>query len=487
MENPASTKFTWKFDNFSKLTPKELYSDIFIAERCKWHLLIYHNRTYGDIFSIYIVADSMSLPNGWSRDADISLSVINQFNTRCIVRKGTHVFSAKAKGWGCQSPPREISGPAAWYLVNDTLTVEAEIQVHRVVHYSVTEPAKEVNKDEQKLPKRAVETSLDQVPLSCHNKKFKRCTTNLPQKEVHGTQATVGPPNAIVTPLTAKSLSQTEGAVQTLATTNEQEIVKETLLSPVDEKDPFQDSPSVPVLSSPDVQKISKDLLTEISSRTKTQKSLPSYEIPVLSEATRTDFVCQQKEALDGFLNTSLEAIQQAGAFGNIEKTILVLIQHANSLQEKTILEDLASRLAEFRESIPRSTTIVETLQARKTSLAGKTIDLNARLEQRRKELTSLEENFSRLSEEEAKLHAEIQLLTTQKEELLSQKQSAAIELQKANEGASRDLEEWRGLEEEIKQSNAERLGAKEKLALANVRWKHYKEDLAETMKNGEA
>ncbi|XP_050229345.1 uncharacterized protein LOC126678493 [Mercurialis annua] len=404
---------------------------------------------------------------------------------------GTHVFSEKANGWGFSSHPRTLSGPVAWYLVNDTLTVEAEIQVRSVVHYSVIEPAKEVNKDELKQPKRAVETSQDQVPLSCHSKKFKKRNSkaeNLPQKEVLETVATVEPPTAVATPLIAKPLSRTEGAVQTGATTNEQEIVKEPLLPPtVNEKDLPQDPPSAPALSSPDLQKFSKNLLTEISSRTRTQKSLPSNEIPVLSEATGTDFVCQQKEALGGFLNMSLEAIQQADAFGNIEKIILVLVQHANSLQEKTILEDLASRLAEFQESVPRSTTIAETLRARKTSLAGKTVDLNARLEQRKKELTSLEDKFSRLSEEAAKLHAEIQRLTTQKEEVFSLKQSAAIELQKANEGASRDLEEWRDLEGEIKQSNAERLGAKEKLVLANVRWKHYKEDLSETMKNAEA
>ncbi|XP_050226552.1 uncharacterized protein LOC126676405 [Mercurialis annua] len=486
---PASTKFTWKIDNFSESTKRKLQSDIFIAGRCKWYLLIYPNRSYADMLSIYIAnPDSMSLPNGWSRDADISLSIINQSNNMTKVKKGTHLFNAKAVFWDTPSPLPIIRNPAAWYIVNDTLTVEAEIQVHSVVHYSVITPEKKVNKDEPKLPKRAVETSVDQVPLNNYSKKLKKCISNaknIPQKEVLETEATVEPGTAIVTPLTAKPLSQTEGAVQTGATTNEQNIVKESLLPPtiVDEKDVSQDPPSVPVLSSPDAQKISKDLLTEISSRTRTQESLPSSEIPVLSEATRTDFVCQQKEALDGFLNTSLEAIQQAGAFGNIDKIILVLIQHANSLQEKTILEDLASRLAEFQESVPKFTTIAETLQARKTFLAGKTVDLNARLEQRQKELTSLEDKFSRLSEEEAKLHAEIQRLTTQKEELLSQKQSAAIEMQKANERASRELEEWRGLEGEIKQSNAERLEAKEKLALANVRWKHYIEDFAETMK----
>ncbi|XP_050229344.1 ubiquitin C-terminal hydrolase 12-like [Mercurialis annua] len=467
MENPAPTKFTWKIDNFSKLTEKKLYSDIFIGQGCKWRLNIFPKGNNVDHLSIYLdVADSVSLPNGWSRDADFILSVINQFKKKSTVTKDTqHVFNAKESDWGFTSfiPLSEINSPAAGFLVNDTLRVEVEIEVRSVVHYSVIEPAKEVNQDEPKLPKRAVETPPDQVPL--------------PQKKVH--KAAVEPPTDMVT---LKPLNQTDGAVQTGASSNEQEIVKESLPPPtiVDEKDPLQDPPFEHVLSSPDVQETSKNLLNEISSRTRIQELFPSNEMTVSIEATRPDFVRQQKEALLGFFSMSLEAIQQANAFDNIEGIILALIQQADSLQEKTVLEDLASYLTEFRESIPSSTIKAETVEACRISLAGKTVDLNGILDQRQKDITTLEDTFSRLSEEQAKLQAEIQCLEIQKE-------SARIELQKANEGASRDLEEWRDLEGEIKQSNRERLQAIEKLALANVRWKHFKEDLAETMKNVEA
>ncbi|XP_050226553.1 uncharacterized protein LOC126676407 [Mercurialis annua] len=501
MEDPASTKFTWKIPNCCERITWTLVSDIFIVHGCKWRL-----RSFPRVYdlSIYLdVADSISLPCGWRRRANFSVTVISQFDKKFSVTKDTkHVFNANASNWGFISfiPLSSIKIPGTRYNVNDTLIVEARIEVCNVVHYSVIQPAKNVNEDKQKLHKRAVETSLDQAPLSCHNKKHKMSNSkakNLPQKEVLANKGMVEPPTSIINHFSDQpfhyflsSYYQTGIAVQQfVTTTNEQNIVMKALPPPtiVDEQDLTQDPPSEPVLSSPDVQEISKNLLTEISSRTRTQKSFPSNEIPIPSEASRPDFIRQQKEALDGFLNMSLEAIQQADAFGKMEKIILALVQHTNSLQEKTILENLASRLAEFQESVPKSTTIAETVQARKISLARKSVDLNARLEQSQKELTTLEEKFSRLSEEEAKLHAEIQRLTTQKEELLSQKQSAAIERQKANEGASRELEEWRGLEREIKQSNAERLEAKEKLALANVRWKHYKEDLAETMKNGEA
>ncbi|XP_050229342.1 uncharacterized protein LOC126678491 [Mercurialis annua] len=465
MEVSTSTKVTWKIDNFSKLTTSYLYSDVFAAERCKWCLRVFPKGNNVDHLSMYLdVPDSVSLPNGWSRNIDLSLSVINQFQKTSTIKKDRQqcVFTATKINWGAETfvPLREINNLAAGYLVNDTLIVEAEIQVRSVVHYSVIEPAMEVNKNEPELPKRAVETPVDQVPLS--------------QKEVHETKATVEPPTAIIIPLTAKSLNQTEGAVQAGASSNEQEIVKESLPPPIivdHEKDLPRDPPFEPALSSPDVQEISKNLLNEISCRRRTQKSFPSNEIPVSIEATRPDFVSQQKEALLGFFNMSLEAIQQANAFDNIEGIILALVQHANSLQEKTILEDLASRLAEFRESIPNSTTKAETVEARRISLAGKTVDLNARLEQRQKEITALENKFSRLSEEEAKLQAEIQ-------RLMIKKQSTAIELHEANEVAFRDLEEWKGLEGEIKQSNAEWHGAKEKVAFDNVSWKLFKEDL---------
>ncbi|KAF2299934.1 hypothetical protein GH714_006206 [Hevea brasiliensis] len=184
------------------------------------------------------------------------------------------------------------------------------------------------------------------------------------------------------------------------------------------------------------------------------------------------------EKQLEGFFNMPLEAIQQANAYGSIEGIISSLIQTCNDLREKTILEDLLSRLAEFKESIPVAKTITETAQARRTSLSGKTTDLDARLAQRQKKLSFLEIEFSRLSKEEEKLEAQIQLLITQKEKILANKKHVLADLEKNNEDATKDLEEWRNLESEIKQANVDWLGAKEKLALANVRWKLFKEDL---------
>ncbi|KAF2321465.1 hypothetical protein GH714_000005 [Hevea brasiliensis] len=57
-------------------------------------------------------------------------------------------------------------------------------------------------------------------------------------------------------------------------------------------------------------------------------------------------------------------------------------------------------------------------------------------------------------------------------------KKHVLADLGKTNDETTKDLEEWRNLESEMKQAIVDWVGAKEKLALANVRWKLFKEDL---------
>ncbi|KAJ9189108.1 hypothetical protein P3X46_000439 [Hevea brasiliensis] len=351
------------------------------------------------------------------------------------------------------------------YLVADTLIVEAEVLVYSVQHYSRLDPKKGVASSETKLSEPVAAPPTKQVPLS--------------QKEIFDTEAKVVPPTVTETPLTTKPLKETKEPIQTTTATGDQEVIKssqppsktaETMIPPKD--------PPEARKSSPDVHTISKGLQTELSNRTRTQRSPSSSEISMSNQAPNPEVVQKQKETLEGYFNMPLEAIQQANAYGSIEGIINALIQNSNDLREKTILEDLLSRLAEFKESIPAAATIAEAAQARRTSLSGKTTDLDARLAQRQKKLSFLETEFSRLSKEEEKLEAQIQLLITQKEKIVANKKHVLADLEKNNEDATKDLEEWRNLESEIKQANVDWLGAKEKLALANVRWKLFKEDL---------
>lgn len=131
LDDPPSSRFTWRIENFSRLNTKKHYSEIFIVGGFKWYVghflsflclclfiylsfyfyspqrkigghyclfplcfcrrvLIFPKGNNVDHLSMYLdVADSSSLPYGWSRYAQFSLAVINQIHSKYSVRKGT--------------------------------------------------------------------------------------------------------------------------------------------------------------------------------------------------------------------------------------------------------------------------------------------------------------------------------------------------------------------------------------------------------------
>ncbi|KAI4384336.1 hypothetical protein MLD38_002507 [Melastoma candidum] len=138
-EDPPSGRFTWTIENFSRLIMKKLYSDIFHIGGYKWRILIFPKGNNVDHLSIYLdVADSASLPYGWSRYAQFSLAVLNQIHNKFSIRKETqHQFNARESDWGFTSfmPLNELYNPTRGYLVNDTCVIEADVAVRRVVDY----------------------------------------------------------------------------------------------------------------------------------------------------------------------------------------------------------------------------------------------------------------------------------------------------------------------------------------------------------------
>ncbi|XP_010425442.1 PREDICTED: MATH domain and coiled-coil domain-containing protein At3g27040-like [Camelina sativa] len=83
----ADKKFTWVIKDFNSLDEgTEIYSDIFVAGRCKWRLMAYaaypkgsHKYKCGKHLSLFLcVFDSEYLPSGWRRHAKISFKVANQ-------------------------------------------------------------------------------------------------------------------------------------------------------------------------------------------------------------------------------------------------------------------------------------------------------------------------------------------------------------------------------------------------------------------------
>ncbi|XP_020577037.1 ubiquitin carboxyl-terminal hydrolase 13-like isoform X2 [Phalaenopsis equestris] len=139
VEDPPTSRFTWTIESFSRLNTKKLYSDIFVVGGYKWRILIFPKGNNVDHLSMYLdVADSATLPYGWSRNAQFSLAVCNQIHSKFTIRKDTqHQFNARESDWGFTSfmPLGDLYDPIKGYLVNDTCVIEAEVAVRRVVDY----------------------------------------------------------------------------------------------------------------------------------------------------------------------------------------------------------------------------------------------------------------------------------------------------------------------------------------------------------------
>ncbi|KAK4358507.1 hypothetical protein RND71_020736 [Anisodus tanguticus] len=89
-EDPQTSRFTWKIENFSRLNVKKLYSDTFVVGGYKWRILTFPKGNNVDYLSMYLdVADSASLPYGWSIYALFSLTIVNQIHNKYSIRKVT--------------------------------------------------------------------------------------------------------------------------------------------------------------------------------------------------------------------------------------------------------------------------------------------------------------------------------------------------------------------------------------------------------------
>ncbi|KAJ6923886.1 ubiquitin carboxyl-terminal hydrolase 12 [Populus alba x Populus x berolinensis] len=102
-------------------------------------VLIFPKGNNVDHLSMYLdVADSTTLPYGWSRYAQFSLAVVNQIHNKYSIRKDTqHQFNARESDWGFTSfmPLSELYDPSRGYLVNDTVVIEAEVAVRKLLDY----------------------------------------------------------------------------------------------------------------------------------------------------------------------------------------------------------------------------------------------------------------------------------------------------------------------------------------------------------------
>ncbi|EPS72157.1 hypothetical protein M569_02601, partial [Genlisea aurea] len=104
-EEPQASRFTWTIESFSRLNMKKLYSDVFIVGGYKWRVLIFPKGNNVEYLSMYLdVADSSTLPYGWSRYAQFSLAVVNQLSPKFTIKKDTqHQFNQRESDWGFTS------------------------------------------------------------------------------------------------------------------------------------------------------------------------------------------------------------------------------------------------------------------------------------------------------------------------------------------------------------------------------------------------
>ncbi|PKI42933.1 hypothetical protein CRG98_036731 [Punica granatum] len=103
--NRPSERFTWKISNFSKLTLRTYYSEVFTVAGCKWRITISPKGNNPGFVSIYLhVPDYTSLPSGWTRTVDFNLTVVNQ-NCRdsSITKETSHKFTWLESDWGFTS------------------------------------------------------------------------------------------------------------------------------------------------------------------------------------------------------------------------------------------------------------------------------------------------------------------------------------------------------------------------------------------------
>ncbi|CAN1252490.1 hypothetical protein LINPERPRIM_LOCUS8032 [Linum perenne] len=199
--------------------------------------------------------------------------------------------------------------------------------------------------------------------------------------------------------------------------------------------------------SSSSLQFTSKNLIAELSTIASIWGSTSVDGIPVskTNDATNHHVSAlpqQERDKLIEFLEMSLEAISQHNRFDNVHDLVLKISEHATDPFEKTVLKDLLSRVVEFKNTIPRSLSMIETSHEVEASSAQATKELEGSLVRRQKQLAFLESEVSRIEEVVMKVEAELQLLGALKQKLVDEKSLTVAEMEITNREACRELGE---------------------------------------------
>ncbi|XP_019085091.1 PREDICTED: MATH domain and coiled-coil domain-containing protein At3g58370-like isoform X2 [Camelina sativa] len=155
-EADDDNKFTWVIKNFSSLPYDKVYSSPFVIGGCKWYITYPKGNKFNNSLSLYLVVDdSRSLPCGWKRFAQFSLTIVNQ-HTENLSQRGEkqHWFNQRNLGSGFTSmlPLPNLHAKHGGFLVNGEVKIVVEIDVLEVIgNFDVSEESEEENQPLKKI------------------------------------------------------------------------------------------------------------------------------------------------------------------------------------------------------------------------------------------------------------------------------------------------------------------------------------------------
>jgi len=138
-EDALQGEYTWTIEGFTKLKQVKVYSPVFQSGHYNWRILLFPGGNNVHQLSVYLdVADSATLPQGWSRQAHFTLTVHNQKDSqRSVVKDADHHFTIRACDWGFREfvTLQELRDASSGFLLDDKLMVSARVRVEPQVNW----------------------------------------------------------------------------------------------------------------------------------------------------------------------------------------------------------------------------------------------------------------------------------------------------------------------------------------------------------------
>ena len=189
-------------------------------------------------------------------------------------------------------------------------------------------------------------------------------------------------------------------------------------------------------------------------------------------------YLQELKTKLTQYFNISLEAIFETNPLDDVESIINSLAMGTTDVIQKNILEDLQSRLKQFKECVPKAISTMQSSLGFMSNYESLNVNLNTKLSEGQEKLRDLECNISETCAKEYEIDMEIQQLFAQKIEIIEQRKLLASQLNQSAEIVSKDYVQWKTLGDQLKVPIENWLKSKEDLAHANATWKLFKDSL---------